>query len=70
MLENNFIDKDLYSFEVNRKIVLKKKLINLKKENSFIQKRLEENYFLFMEMMFYTKMGYMLKLPSMNNCKK
>lgn len=69
MLENNFIDKDIYSFEVNRKIVLKK-LINLKKKTLFIQKRLEENYFLFMEMMFYTKMGYMLKLPSMNNCKK
>ena len=45
MLENNFIDKDLYSFEVNRKIVLKKKLINLKKENSFYTEEVRRKLF-------------------------
>ena len=45
MLENNFIDKDIYSFEVNRKIVLKKKLINLKKENSFYTEEVRRKLF-------------------------
>ncbi|MDA0871043.1 MAG: PBP1A family penicillin-binding protein, partial [Proteobacteria bacterium] len=45
MLENNFIEKDIYSFEVNRKIVLKKKLINLKKENSFYTEEVRRKLF-------------------------
>ena len=45
MLENNFINKDIYSFEINRKIVLKKKLINLKKENSFYTEEVRRKLF-------------------------
>ena len=45
MLENNFIGKDIYNLELNRKIILKKKLINFKRENSFYTEEVRRKLF-------------------------